>query len=196
MISESVYILADAVLKRALLVRAACRMPIDQKDDQYMGYRIPKGSVVVPSFWVMKMDDEVYGKDMADFRTSRWTENPDLPLASFGYGRRMCTGQHVAMSSLFINIARVVWAFDIEPAVDANGKPILADLLACSQGFDSGPLPFKARFVVRSPERQAVVEQKWTSADKEVSAALDGIERAAAISAARDGIESVTARGS
>ena len=33
---------------------------------------------------------------------------PDLPLAPFGYGRRLCTGQYVAINSLYINIARLL----------------------------------------------------------------------------------------
>lgn len=153
---------------------------IDQKDDEYMGYRIPKGAIVVPNHWAMDLDEKIYGPDALDFRPSRWIENPNLPLASFGYGRRVCTGQHVAMNSLFINIARVLWAFDIECADDAGrkGEKVQPDPLAYSQGINSGPLPFKAKFVVRSPERRAAVEERWRSAEKDVRAILDEIEKA------------------
>lgn len=153
---------------------------IDQKDDEYMGYRIPKGAIVVPNHWAMDLDEKIYGPDALDFRPSRWIENPNLPLASFGYGRRVCTGQHVAMNSLFINIARVLWAFDIECADDAGrkGEKVQPDPLAYSQGINSGPLPFKAKFVVRSAERQAAVEERWRSAGKDVRAILDEIEQA------------------
>jgi hypothetical protein len=81
------------------------------------------------------------------------------------------------MNSLFVNIARLMWAFNIEHAVDANGKIIEADPLAYSQGFNSGPLPFKARFVPRNKERQMEVEKKWEEAEKDVAVALDEIER-------------------
>lgn len=124
------------------------------------------------------LDEEVYGEDALEFRPSRWIENPDLPLASFGYGRRVCTGQHVAMNSLFINIARLLWTFNIEHAIDSGGRKIEADPLGYTQGFNSGPLPFKARFVVRSEERRAALEKAWENAEKNASVLLDEIERA------------------
>jgi cytochrome P450 len=148
------------------------------QDDEYMGYLVPKGATILANHWAIDLDEEVYGADALDFRPYRWIENSDLPLASFGYGRRVCTGQHVAMNSLFINIARLLWTFNIEHAVDESGKKIEADPLGYTQGFNSGPLPFKARFVVRSEERRAAVEKAWASAEKDAGVLLDDIERA------------------
>ena len=148
------------------------------QDDEYMGYHIPKGVTVLANHWAIDLDEEVYGPDALDYRPSRWLEDPDLPLASFGYGRRVCTGQHIAMNSLFINIARVLWAFDIEHATDVSGNRIQADPLGYSQGFNSGPLPFKAKFVVRSEERRAAMEKAWADAEKDVGMLLDDIQRA------------------
>jgi hypothetical protein len=82
------------------------------------------------------------------------------------------------MNSLFINIARLLWTFDIQHAVDESGKKIEADPLGYTQGFNSGPLPFKARFVVRSAERRAAVEKAWENAEKDVGIILDDIQRA------------------
>ena len=148
------------------------------QDDEYMGYHILKGATVISNHWACDLDAGVYGTDVLDFRPSRWLENPDLPLASFGYGRRICTGQHLAMNSLFINIARVLWAFNIEHATDSSGQRIEVDSLAYTQGFNSGPLPFKARFVARSPEKRAVVEKMWEGAEKDVGVLLDEIQQA------------------
>lgn len=33
----------------------------------------------------------------------------------YGFGRRLCQGIHFAEDSLFIAIARILWAFDIKP---------------------------------------------------------------------------------
>ena len=173
--------IVDAVAKEVLRWRAVSAGGIPHsviQDDEYMGYHIPKGAIVLGNHWAIDLDEEVYGNDALEFRPSRWLENPDLPLASFGYGRRVCTGQHVAMNSLFINIARLLWAFNIEHATDTSGWRIEADPLAYSQGFNSGPLPFKARFVARSRERQTVVEKAWTSVEKDVGVLLDEIQRA------------------
>ena len=37
---------------------------------------------------------------------------PD-PDVAYGFGRRICPGQHVAQRSLFINIALIFWAFNV-----------------------------------------------------------------------------------
>ena len=83
----------------------------------------------------------------------------------------------MAMNSLFINVARCLWAFDVLPAIDGKGKEVVVDDLAYSQGFNSGPLPFKARFVARSKERRRVVEKAWEEAEKEIGVVLDEIGR-------------------
>lgn len=142
-----------------------------------MGYRIPKGSTVLANHWAIDLDTDVYGEDALDFRPSRWLENPELPLASFGYGRRLCTGQYIAMNSLYVNIARLLWAFDIEHATDSKGNRVEVDPLAYTQGFNSGPLPFKARFVVRGEGRKTEIERQWASAEKDVGVHLDEIEK-------------------
>lgn len=41
--------------------------------------------------WGLERDKEVH-KDPEAFRPERWIENPDLPLAAFGFGRRKCPG--------------------------------------------------------------------------------------------------------
>lgn len=71
----------------------------------------------------------------------------DLP---FGFGRRICPGMHLARNSLFVNIARILWAFDILPIKDENGKEILPDPLNYTNGFNSRPVSFQCNFVVRS----------------------------------------------
>ena len=82
------------------------------------------------------------------------------------------------MNSLFINIVRLLWAFNIEHAIDASGNRVEADSLAYSQGFNSGPLAFKARFVPRNADRRTAVEEAWADAEKDVGVLLDEIQRA------------------
>lgn len=38
---------------------------------------------------------------------------------------RMCIGKDVANQALFIDIATLLWAFDIEKAIDKDGKIIV-----------------------------------------------------------------------
>ncbi|KAH8807270.1 hypothetical protein F5884DRAFT_751862 [Xylogone sp. PMI_703] len=64
--------------------------------------------------------------------------------------------------------------FDIESG-DENGKRVEIDPLAFSQGFDSRPLEFKARFIVRSPSRRVVVEKTYGESEKNIDIILDKI---------------------
>lgn len=63
------------------------------------------------------------------FRPERFLETSDPRLQTFelpfGFGRRICPGMHLALNSLFINVARLLWGFDILPALDKNGKETL-----------------------------------------------------------------------
>lgn len=145
------------------------------QEDEYMGYRIPKGAVVIGNHWSIHLDDKVYDNPM-QFRPKRWLENPNLPLSPFGFWRRVCTGQHIAQNSLFINISRLLWAFNIGYALDENGKRQEIDPLAFSQGFNSRPLPFQASFKVRSPERRRTIEKAWEETEKDVDSILTKIE--------------------
>ena len=40
---------------------------------------------------------------------------------------RICVGRHVSNNSMFIEIAALLWAFNITPAKDAKGNDILPD---------------------------------------------------------------------
>lgn len=62
------------------------------EDDEYMGYHIPKDSVVLPNHWAIHLDENVYDKPL-EFNPDRWIDNPDLPIAGFGFGRRKCVGK-------------------------------------------------------------------------------------------------------
>jgi hypothetical protein len=46
------------------------------------------------------------------------------PLSAFGFGRRLCPGRHMAHSSLLIAITSILAAFNIEKAVDVEGRVV------------------------------------------------------------------------
>jgi cytochrome P450 len=146
------------------------------KDDEYKGYRTSAGATVIGNHWATYLDEEVYN-DPYTFSPDRWIENPNLRLSAFGFRRRVCTGQHIARNSLLINIARMLWAFDIGYKVE-NGVWHEIDPLAMTQGFNSRPMPFKAAFTVRSPEIEAVVQREWQVAVKDVNAVLENVRSA------------------
>lgn len=47
---------------------------------------------------------------------------------TFGWGRRVCSGQGLAEQGTFITIARLLWGFKIEKARDEKGNEIPVDI--------------------------------------------------------------------
>lgn len=84
------------------------------KDDEYMGYQIPKGTGALNNVYTIHHDPKRF-PDPRRFGPDRYKDdrqslyeaasNPDAskrdPLA-FGAGRRTCAGMHVAERSLFV----------------------------------------------------------------------------------------------
>ncbi|KAG0123481.1 cytochrome P450 [Tuber indicum] len=134
------------------------------EDDEYLGYRIPKGSWVVANSWGIHMDPELY-PNPNDFNPDRY-DDEKLGHVAFGYGLRACTGKHIAKNSLYINISRILWAFDIGPKMRADGTEVLVDEMAFTTGFLSRPLPFECSIRPRDQGRVGVIETEWAEADK------------------------------
>lgn len=111
---------------------------------------------------------------MDDMQTSfEAASNPD-PLKrdhfSFGAGRRRCQGMHIADRSLFLALARILWAFDLTRAVDPETLlEIVPDKDELVEGVMSLPKPFQANIVPRSSDKAHSVRQAWA----EVSTVLD-----------------------
>ena len=87
-------------------------------------------------------------------------------------------GQYVGTNSLLINVARMLWAYDIGYAYEErHGRKVRCevDSFAFTNGFNSGPLRFKAQFSVRSAEAEEIMKREWNDAEKNVDVLLDGI---------------------
>lgn len=143
------------------------------QDNEYMGYHIPNGATILPNHWALALDKEVF-EEPTSFRPERWVENPKLPLDGFGFGRRVCTGRHIAMNSMQLTITRVLWAYDIGHAYE-NGKKIDVDPYGMVDAAVSKPVPFKADFQVRSPAHQEVIEEAWKGTEKNLVVIMEGI---------------------
>lgn len=143
------------------------------RDDEYMGYHIPKGAAVLANVWCLGADEEVF-ENPGSFMPERWVENPKLPVSSFGFGRRVCTGRHIAMNSLRLTVARVLWAYNIGHAYE-NGRRVEIDPLARTQDAITKPVPFKADLQIRSQGHRHVVEASWLNAEKDLDVTLGGV---------------------
>ncbi|CEL08495.1 hypothetical protein ASPCAL11644 [Aspergillus calidoustus] len=162
----------DAIVKESLRWHPVAPMGIPHmcsEDDVYKGYRIPKGSLVMPNIWEFTHDPETY-KDPRTFNPSRFlspTPEMDPRNLSFGFGRRICPGRLLADSTIFMTIAKSLAVFDIQPdGEDSVGEEFLP-------GVISHPAPFRLRITPRSEVAEGLVraverEVPWGKGDREL----------------------------
>ncbi|KAJ7446930.1 cytochrome P450 [Mycena galericulata] len=132
-------------------------------------YFIPKDTICVANVWALNHDPAVYGPDAEDFNPGRHLDEfgqlaPAVPETkdenhlSYGFGRRICVGRHVANQSMFIQIACLLWCFDIGPAKDEQGNIVMPDPMnSVDEGLIVRPAPFSCTVVARSPEVASVI---------------------------------------
>ncbi|KAF8815156.1 cytochrome P450 [Phlegmacium glaucopus] len=136
-------------------------------EDEYKGYRIPKGAVVQCNAWAMLHDENVY-PDPFQFKPERFLTadglNMDKPARDpsdiiWGFGRRfaqrcpqLIDGRFFAESSFWIAIASLIAAFDLkkignDPEPDYGHMP---DIVRLS-------LPFKCSLRPRSKQVENLI---------------------------------------
>lgn len=165
------------------------------EDDWYEGYFIPKGTVAVLNWWYVSwsisvsniitnylraihMNPELH-ESPAEFRPERYL-NKTLSAAdyinsndpyerdhfTYGAGRRVCPGVHVAERSLYINIVRTLWGFNISKSKAADGSAIEPEM-GMIRGFLSVPKPFECTVSPRSAQHVKVIRESFKQAEKE-----------------------------
>ncbi|GJJ11906.1 hypothetical protein Clacol_006144 [Clathrus columnatus] len=112
----------------------------DVKNDVYEGHIVPKGSDCIVNVWGLNHDKTVYGPDADSFNPERYlNEQGQIQIiasretkgqghCSFGFGRRYCAGPGVAINNLFVQMACILWSFNVGPEIDENGNPIPIDV--------------------------------------------------------------------
>lgn len=142
------------------------------KEDGYGGVHIKKNAVIIANAFGIGRDEAVFDPalgDLQDFHPERWLEARDeggerlrneLPLPVFGQGRRSCLGKRVAVDGTFMQVANLLWAFDVE-AVDEVGP---WDMVVV--GFMTVPKEFKFRLKPRGSWVLDVVEKSWAAAEQ------------------------------
>ncbi|KAL0958976.1 hypothetical protein HGRIS_014289 [Hohenbuehelia grisea] len=124
----------NAVIKEVVRWQPASPLAIAHScsaDDEYDGFFIPKGSIIVGNSWAILHDPDVYPCPEL-FRPERFlTEDGRLDpgvqdpyVAAFGYGRRICPGRYLGDNSLFSVVSSVLATFDILPPVDEEGHVV------------------------------------------------------------------------
>ncbi|KAJ7766956.1 cytochrome P450, partial [Mycena maculata] len=115
------------------------------EDDTYHGMLIPKGSLVFPNFKGMSLDRSVYSAPTSFYpersfpRPSKRRE-PYFNNVTFGFGRRVCTGQYVAKNSLWIAITSILATCTIGKAVDEKVNIIVPKNVTSDESMPSSSL--------------------------------------------------------
>jgi cytochrome P450 len=143
------------------------------RDDEYMGYKIPKGAGMMWNVWGVHMDPTRH-PDPRRFDPARYMNDTQTSLESatnadpskrdhflFGAGRRLCQGMHIAERSLFFAMARLLWAFNFEKARDASGLEIVPDSGELTEGLLVQPKPFPAKITPRDAEKAQRLRAEW-----------------------------------
>ncbi|KAI0767315.1 cytochrome P450 [Fomes fomentarius] len=156
----------NAIIKEALRWQNVIPLGVPHRltqDDEFNGYFIPKGTLILPNIWAYMHDPEEY-KDPDVFRPERFiSENGNLDTSVrdpakfvFGFGKRLCAGKHFAEASLFINVASMLHVFDITPPLDENGDPI-AIRPAMSDGLLTYPEDARCTIKPRSTQAEHLI---------------------------------------
>ncbi|KAB5589457.1 Cytochrome P450 family protein [Ceratobasidium theobromae] len=127
-----------------------------KQDDEYNGYTIPKGSLVIGNIWGINHDESVYD-DPESFIPERFMSLSTPEPVSFGFGRRLCPGMHFAHGTLFINMVTLIAVFNIRPIRDENGNEVLPKVEMVQHTLVTNPAPFKCEITPRSEAHKQVL---------------------------------------
>ncbi|KIJ28087.1 hypothetical protein M422DRAFT_190182, partial [Sphaerobolus stellatus SS14] len=100
-------------------------------DDEYLGYHIPRNSIMIPNIWAIAHDPRLYGKPN-EFIPERFmdrTENVLDPSAYiFGFGRRMCPVLDFGMDFVNLICLSILASFNMTHEKDSEGNDIVSEL--------------------------------------------------------------------
>ncbi|KAI1353957.1 cytochrome P450 [Xylaria sp. FL0043] len=145
------------------------------RDDEYLGYHIPKGAGVVLNVWAIHNDLSRH-PDPRRFDPSRWLHDSQTSAEAannrdaskrdqfvFGAGRRLCQGMHIADRNLFLAISRLLWAFDFKRPIDQQtGEEIIPDIEDLTEGLLVCPNPFDADIKPRNASKADAIRSEWS----------------------------------
>ncbi|KAG0697279.1 cytochrome P450 [Suillus ampliporus] len=117
------------------------------KDVIWENYCIPAGTTVVGNHWAISRDPDVF-PDPHAFKPERWLNDQgdlrdDVKFYVFGFGRRVCPGQHLASRAVTIHSLLVLWSYQLtldksKPVNDMGYMGgVVPDIQPCTVGFQT-----------------------------------------------------------
>ncbi|KAF8511560.1 cytochrome P450 [Hysterangium stoloniferum] len=140
---------------------------VSEADDEYKGYKASR-TMVIACIWTLHHNENVY-PDPYTFSPERFIEQAQnesiqsstLSDGHYGYGK--CPGHYLASKSLWIAMARMLWAFDIKPESNSHGKPVRIDPEACHFGVTTSPFYTPLDLIPRSGRHAELVRSEYAA---------------------------------
>ncbi|OAL50319.1 putative cytochrome P450 [Pyrenochaeta sp. DS3sAY3a] len=149
----------------------------NSRDDEYKGYHIPKGSTMMLNVWTLNNSLSIAKENPRVFdptrHTASATSNEQYGIDAdsnkrahftFGAGRRVCPGYHVAERGLFIAVSRLLWAFKFERTCDELGNMIPIEQDATTPGLIVRPIEYPCTISPRNDKMVAHIRAEWKKA--------------------------------
>ncbi|KAF8189911.1 cytochrome P450 [Mycena galopus ATCC 62051] len=160
----------DALIKEVIRIRPTFPTGVPHfttEDILARNYVVPKNTTIILNTYSVFHNPEIF-EDPEVFDPERFMQSEhgtrlgmDTDLRdnlSFGAGRRICPGQHVARTTMQLTTMRLIWAFSFSSAVDPQTeRPIGRDLDFYNHEFVVMPYPFKCRIEPRRSEQRDIV---------------------------------------
>lgn len=105
------------------------------QDDTYKGWIIPKGTWIQGNIWAIHHSEKEF-PDPDRFNPKRFLpgdpDNRPFPgergYMTFGWGRRVCSGQALAEQGTWVTVARLLWGFRIQKKRRSDGSIVEVDI--------------------------------------------------------------------
>ncbi|RYR27292.1 hypothetical protein Ahy_B02g061630 [Arachis hypogaea] len=127
----------NAVIKEVLRLHLPAPLLVPRETTQHCiidGYEIPAKTIVYINAWAIHRDPEIW-KDPEEFYPERFLENhidfrgQDFELIPFGSGRRICPGLHMAVTTLDLILANLLYSFNWELPLGVTKEDIDTEVL-------------------------------------------------------------------
>ncbi|KAG8942962.1 hypothetical protein FRC03_002784 [Tulasnella sp. 419] len=148
-----------------------------QEDVVYEGYVIPKDTTLFTNIWGVHQSSDLYDNPEM-FEPERFLRSPygtkagieqivneealkKLDTLHFGAGRRKCPGLPMAVDSLALVTANLLWAFSFSHLVNEDGSTIQPNPWAYTCGLTNDPLPFKFNVKPRTQQHADYIRHSY-----------------------------------
>jgi cytochrome P450 len=128
----------DACIKEAFRMHPAAGLPLERvvppQGIEICGHKVPGGTIVGCSAWVIHRREEIFGADVDVYRPERWLEADGEQLKKmngtmfqFGAGSRTCIGKNISLMEIYKLVPSFLRRFEVSLQSSTVTDPLLSD---------------------------------------------------------------------